>query len=79
MTASPAMIEDRTLRQLLSRREWELAGFVAAGNSNKQIAALMNLTEHTVKNYLFRIFNKLGCDSRVTLAVRYVREEVLAA
>ena len=40
---------------------------VAEGFSNREIAGQLNLSEHTVKNYLFRIFEKLGISSRVEL------------
>jgi DNA-binding NarL/FixJ family response regulator len=29
----------------------------------------LNLSEHTVRNYLFRIFNKLGTSNRLELAL----------
>ena len=35
--------------------------------TNKTIASELNLSEHTVKNYLFRAFEKLGVSSRVEL------------
>ena len=53
----------------LSRREEEIARLVAEAKSNRQISALLGLSEHTVKNYLFRIFEKLGLTSRVELAL----------
>jgi DNA-binding NarL/FixJ family response regulator len=39
----------------------------ARGKTNKSIAAELGLSEHTVKNYLFRAFEKLGVSSRVEL------------
>lgn len=65
----------RTLRDLLAPRELKVVALLVAGHSNREIGAILEVTEHTVKNYLFRIFDKIGCDNRVTLAVRYVREE----
>jgi len=53
----------------LSGREDEIARLVAAGNSNAQISAALGLSHHTVKNYLFRIFEKLGLSSRVELTL----------
>jgi len=53
----------------LSRREAEIAGLVAHGLSNRQISQQLQLSEHTVKNYLFRIFEKLGVSTRVELAL----------
>ena len=50
---------------LLSAREIDVVRCVAEGLTNRQIAHRLSLTEHTVKNYLFRIFDKLGVSSRV--------------
>jgi DNA-binding NarL/FixJ family response regulator len=54
---------------LLSTREQQVVRFVAEGFSNREIAKQLNLSEHTVKNYMFRIFNKLGVSSRVELVL----------
>jgi two-component system nitrate/nitrite response regulator NarL len=65
---------------LLAMRETEVANLVALGLPNKGIALKLNITEHTVSNYLFNIYNKLGISSRVEL-VLYVlkqREEHVA-
>jgi len=59
-------MEDGKLR-LLSKRELEVAEHAAQGQSNKQIAEELKLSEHTVKNYLFRSFEKLGVSSRFEL------------
>ena len=48
---------------------------VAEGMRNQEIAVKLNLREHTVRNYLFRIFEKLGISSRVEL-VLYAFSEV---
>ena len=54
---------------MLTKREMEIAGLVAAAQSNRQISRRLNLSEHTVKNYLFKIYEKVGVASRVELAV----------
>lgn len=53
----------------LTKREQDIVSLVAGGNTNKQISRKLNLSEHTVKNYLFRIFEKVGVGSRVELAI----------
>ena len=53
----------------LTKRELEIASLVAAAQTNRQISRRLNLSEHTVKNYLFRIFEKVGVGSRIELAV----------
>lgn len=54
---------------LLTKREEELVRLVADGLSNRDIALELNLSEHTVKNYVFRIFDKLGVSNRVELVL----------
>jgi DNA-binding NarL/FixJ family response regulator len=54
---------------VLSKREHDVVECVAEGLSNREIAKKLKLTEHTVKNYLFRIFDKLGVSSRVEVVL----------
>lgn len=54
---------------LLTTREREVARLVAEGHTNRGIALQLNLSEHTVRNYLFRIFDKLGVSNRVELTL----------
>jgi two-component system nitrate/nitrite response regulator NarL len=53
----------------LSKREEEIAHMVAEGFSNRQISERLDLSEHTIKNYLFRVFEKLGVSTRVELTL----------
>jgi two-component system, NarL family, response regulator len=48
----------------LTSREREVLRLVAAGQSNKEIAASLGIAERTVKFHLTSIFNKLGADNR---------------
>lgn len=54
---------------LLTRRERELVGLVAEGMRNEEVGQKLNLAEHTVRNYLSHIFEKLGISSRVELVL----------
>lgn len=54
---------------ILSKREHDVVECVAEGLSNREIGKKLKLTEHTVKNYLFRIFDKLGVSSRVEVVL----------
>lgn len=51
----------------LTSRESQVVHCAAQGKTNRAIANELNLSEHTVKNYLFRAFEKLGVSSRVEL------------
>lgn len=70
--APPRLIDGG--KQPLSKRELEVAELVAEGLSNRQISQQLGLSEHTIKNYLFHIFEKLGMSSRVEL-VLYARSD----
>ena len=52
---------------VLTKRELEVIRAVAEGMTNRDIADHLNLSEHTVKNYLFRVFDKLGVSNRSEL------------
>ena len=51
----------------LTTREMQVVQCAATGKTNRAIAGELGLSEHTVKNYLFRAFEKLGVSSRVEL------------
>jgi DNA-binding NarL/FixJ family response regulator len=53
----------------LTPREESVVRLVVQGMVNREIAEELQLSEHTVKNYLFRIFDKLGVSNRVELAL----------
>jgi DNA-binding NarL/FixJ family response regulator len=53
--------------ELLSVREREVIQHLAGGMTNREIAHALGLSSHTVKNYLFRIFDKLGVSNRTEL------------
>jgi len=53
----------------LTSRERDVVRLVADGMRNQEIAHKLNLTEHTVRNYLLRIYDKLGISSRVELVL----------
>jgi len=59
----------------LTKRESEVVRFVAEGMKNSEIGTALGVTEHTVRNYLYRIFEKLGLSSRVELVLHALTEE----
>lgn len=56
----------------LTRREREIAELIGNGQSNKQIARQLMITESTVKAHLTEIFRKLGIADRLKLALLIV-------
>lgn len=55
--------------QSLTHRELDVAKMVEAGESNKMIANLLNISERTVKAHLTSIFQKLEVRDRLHLAL----------
>jgi ATP/maltotriose-dependent transcriptional regulator MalT len=55
----------------LSDREWQVAGLIASGHSNKEIAKQLCVTQQTVKFHIGNIFRKLGLRSRTQVALAY--------
>lgn len=49
---------------VLTDREREVLSLVASGETNRQIAAALGISEHTVARHLSNIFDKLGVASR---------------
>jgi DNA-binding NarL/FixJ family response regulator len=60
---------DSRLPKSLTKRENEIVHQVAEGLTNRDISLQLNLSEHTVRNHIFRIFNKLGVSNRLELAL----------
>ena len=68
---SPPEEDDPTAS--LNDKEAKVLQLIAEGKSNKQIAAMLQLAEGTVKNYVSRIMEKLQASSRTELAVMALR------
>lgn len=52
----------------LSTREVEVLLLVAAGHTNREIAAMLIVSEHTVARHVQNIFTKLGVNTRTAAA-----------
>jgi len=74
-TWTPVRVHNATGQDVLSNREREIVSLVVQGLSNREIAQEAHLSEHTVKNYLLRIFDKLGVSSRAELIVRVLSDQ----
>ena len=62
-------VVDARGKQILSKREEEVASLVADGLTNREVADQLHLSEFTIKNYIFKIFEKLGISTRVELVL----------
>src|SRR5258708_34209699 len=62
-------VTDSKGRPLLTAREQQVLHLLADGLSNYELATVLRLSEHTVKNHLFRIYDKLGVSNRMEAAL----------
>lgn len=58
-------------------REREILSLAAAGASNREIAARLTLSTQTVKNYLSKLYEKLGVNNRTEAVVKALESGLL--
>jgi DNA-binding NarL/FixJ family response regulator len=71
-------LQDARGLNLLSKRDENVVRLVSEGLTNRQISSDLGLSEHTVRNYLFRIFDKLGVSTRVELVLYCLQDRPAA-
>jgi len=69
ISATPLRAANFRGRSVLTKREEEVASLVIDGLTNKGVAKSLGISEHTVSNYLFKMYEKLGISSRVELVL----------
>lgn len=62
----------------LTKRERDVLAFLVKGNTNKEMADAMFISEKTVKNHLTSIFRKLGVKDRTQAAVYALKNHIVA-
>jgi DNA-binding NarL/FixJ family response regulator len=60
---------NKPLNPKLSFREMQVVHLVSQAKANKEIAFELHLSEGTIKEYLNRIFRKVGASNRTELAI----------
>ncbi|MFC1979993.1 LuxR C-terminal-related transcriptional regulator [Chloroflexota bacterium] len=63
-----------TITAPLTNRETEILNYVAEGNSNKQIAHILQISEQTIKNHVSSILRKLNANDRAHAVVLAIRQ-----
>jgi two-component system, NarL family, nitrate/nitrite response regulator NarL len=61
--------DDSTARRSTSGEFGLVHSLISEGMRNEEISQKLELTEHTIRNYLSHIFDKLGVSSRVELVL----------
>ena len=74
VNAPPLRVVSARGRILLAKREDQVVNLVVEGLTNREISTKLGLSEHTVCNYLFRVYNKLGISRRVELVLYVMRQ-----
>ena len=73
----PTPVEDAVLRDIggglkpgdeLTPREWEVAQLIARGQTNRQVADALSITERTASTHVSHILGKLALTSRTQIA-----------
>ena len=64
---------------VLTPRERDVLALLARGESNKRIAAALNLSIGTVKGYVSAIFEKLGVEDRTQAALLAAKHDPTAS
>jgi len=67
--------EEPSVGSELTLRESEIVSAIREGNSNKEIASKLSISEETVKRHLSNIYAKLGISSRLELATLATRHD----
>ena len=71
-----ALIDRLATGQRLSRREREIAGLVAGGSTNREMASLLGLSERTIETHVQNVLTKLSLHSRSQIAAWAVAEGI---
>lgn len=68
-----------TITAPLTHRETQILNYIADGNSNKQIARILEISEQTIKNHVSSILRKLNANDRTHAAVLAIRHGWISA
>lgn len=77
--AQDAEVRDPRPRPRLSPKETAIVGGITKGMRNKEIAFELGTTEQVVKNYLRKIYDKLGVADRLELALYSLQQKGVKA
>ena len=69
VSSQPLKVQNTGGMLRLTQRERDVVRHLADGLTNREIADHLNLSEHTIRNYLIRVYDKLGMSTRVEVVL----------
>lgn len=60
-------------KSMLTKREKEIFALLVSGNSTRDIASFLNISEKTVRNHVSNVMQKLGVKGRAQAVVELIR------
>ena len=57
---------------VLTARECDVMQLMLQGHTNRQIAGVLGIAEHTVEKHLGKVFRKLGVTNRTSAALKFL-------
>ena len=76
-SSAPSTLVQRRADEVLTPREGEVLTLLAEGLSNKEIAAKLEISEHTAKFHVNSILQKMGAQKRVEAVVRAAKMGII--
>jgi two-component system NarL family response regulator len=73
-----ARLRERTAEPEITPREREILTLVTQGNANKEIAAILGISEDTVKQHVSRILGKLKVNDRAQATAEAIRRGLVS-
>lgn len=70
----PPAVSANPKEKTLSRREFEILAHITNGETNRDIAKQLEISEHTVRNHISNIFHKLGVRNRTEAAMLSLKD-----
>lgn len=70
-------VDKNSLIDNLTEREVEIIGHICSGNSNKQIASELNISEDTVKWHRSNVMSKTGCSNSAALVIYAIKNKII--
>jgi DNA-binding NarL/FixJ family response regulator len=75
--AQATTLTDPKVQPKLSKKELAIISCITRGMRNKEIAYQIGTTEQVIKNYLRKVYDKLGVSDRLELALYCLHHELL--